>query len=319
MLKMSIEAELIRYVVNGPTMGTRWSALFFAPEGIDVAAIRSDLQAAVDQVDNQMSNWKPHSDLNRLNNAPPDEWISLPAELFGVIDAGMDIGALTGHAFDMGVGPAVEAWGFGPSQEMASDAEVQSRRVLASAAYLERDPTRMRVRKHKPMSLDLCGIAKGYGVDRLAETLEAAGLNSYLVGIDGEMRCGEGKPDGQGWAVAVERPDEHMREAGRVLEMEGCAIATSGDYRHVRARDGKRYSHTIDPATGAPLHNGLASVSVISNECMTADALATALMVMGPKKGAEFARAAGLNALFVLRLGEGPLLEEAVGPYFGQW
>lgn len=319
MLKMCIEPELTRYVTNGPTMGTRWSAIFFAPEDTNLTRLKSDLQEAVEQVDNQMSNWKPASDLNRLNAAPLDEWVSLPAELFCVIDAGMDIAALTDHAFDMGVGSAVEAWGFGPSQVLDAATQESPLRVIASATHLERDTEGLRVRKHKTMQLDLCGIAKGYGVDRLAERLEAAGIDRYLVGIDGEMRCGTGKPDGEGWSVAIERPDERMRDASRVLEMEGCAIATSGDYRHVRLKDGKRYSHTIDPATGAPLSNGLASVSVIANDCMTADALATALMVMGPDKGPRFARAAGLNALFMVREGQNGVREEAVGPCFGQW
>lgn len=298
MSKMS--TKLIRHALNGPTMGTRWSALFFAPPGFDPAPVRSALQAAVDVVDAQMSTWKPDSDLMCLNAAPVGEWRDIPADLARVLAIGLDIGRTSDGAFDIGMGDAVRAWGFG-----SAAADPQSIRAAMKAlrrpAYEVLEMNSTRVRKTAPLSLDLNGIAKGYGVDRLAEVLSAHGLRGALVGIDGEMRAMGLRPDGSPWTIAVEAPDRDCRAPHSILTLQNAAVATSGDYRHWVTVQGRHLSHTMDPRRGAPLLTSAASVTVIAPTCAQADAWATALMVMGVDAGADLARQVGLDALFLVR------------------
>lgn len=298
--------QLQRYSLNGPTMGTRYTALFYAAAPVDTAAIGASLQAAVDQVDDQMSTWKPASSLCRLNAAPEHAWVALPAELFEVLELGLAVGQESGGAFEMGVGALVDAWGFGPSGRSSSPpgAARQGQRPTSAGALLEMDRTGRRVCKRGPLQLDLSGIAKGYGVDALARCLDRHGIGRYLVGIDGEMRAFGAKPDGEAWAVAVEKPLFGERDVAGVIELHDAAIATSGDYRHWIEVDGKRLAHTMDPRSGQPLCNNVAAVTVLMPSCVLADAWATALLVLGEHDGVALARARGIDALFVLRDGE---------------
>ncbi|MBA8907919.1 MULTISPECIES: FAD:protein FMN transferase [Hyphomicrobiales] len=297
MSKMSTDP--VRHALSGPTMGTRWSALFWAEPGFDVARIRSGLQAAVDEVDAQMSIWKTDSALMLLNRAPIGAAVPIPAMLEQVLQLGVAIGKASGGAFDMGVGDAVSAWGFGPGSASQDSirAAMSARRVSAVEALAFGQGT---VTKRTAIMLDLNGIAKGVGVDRLAESLSAFGVRDALVGIDGEMRAMGHRPDAQPWTVAVEKPDPDRRAPHSVLALTNCAVATSGDYRHFVTVDGRRLSHTIDPKRGAPLLQPPASVTVIAPSCAVADAWATALMVLGPAEGSALARKIGLEALFLL-------------------
>jgi thiamine biosynthesis lipoprotein len=156
-----------------------------------------------------------------------------------------------------------------------------------------------RARRLAPLTLDLAGIAKGHGVDRMAEIARAHGVGSFLVGIDGELRAAGRKPDGGPWIVGQERPDREARALAGVIELTDAAVATSGDYRHVHEIDGRSISHTMDPRTGAPLSGDLAQVTVVADRCMVADAWATALMVAGARRGLDLARRRGLAAILV--------------------
>lgn len=301
---------------SGPTMGTRWSARFQAPKGADVRAIAAALQAAVGAVDDQMSNWKTDSDLSRLNRAQPDAWTPIPAALATVLARALEIGAETGNAFDIGVGALVDAWGFGPAgvaRPQHLPHAVQPRPPIGE--LLEVDVAGGRARKLGAVTLDLCGIAKGFGVDELARVLDGLGIASWLVGIDGELRARGTRPDGAAWAIALESPQDERRAAMGVIELQDAAIATSGDYRHWARIDGQRISHTMDPRGGAPLRSPLASVSVVAPRCMDADAYATALMVLGEQGGAALARRLGLDAFFVVR--EGDTLRATGTGFFG--
>ena len=194
----------------------------------------------------------------------------------------------------------MSAWGFGLAEASPDRirSAMQARRTPAHDA-LELNGNR--VRKRVPIALDLNGIAKGYGVDRLAGVLGEFGFRSGLVGIDGEMRAMGVRPDGEAWMVAVEKPDPERRAPHSILSLRDCAVATSGDYRHWVEVRGRRLSHTIDPARGAPLLEPPASVTVLAPTCAEADAWATALMVLGEDKGGELACQLGLDALFLLR------------------
>ncbi|MDE2402228.1 MAG: FAD:protein FMN transferase [Burkholderiales bacterium] len=292
-------------------MGTRYSAVFFAPAVTDLATIGAALFAAVDQVDRQMSTWKSDSDLNRLNAAPAHQWHVIPAELLAVLDAAVRVGIESQGAFDIGVGQLVNAWGFGPTG-LQPDAQqilaLRQRTHRAASDVLEIDLAHQRVRKKEAMTLDLSGIAKGYGVDALARALDGLGIHRYLVGIDGEMRAKGSKLDGQPWAVAIEKPVRHVREVMGVMDLADAAIATSGDYRHWVEVAGKHFAHTMDPRNGRPVDNHLASVTVVMSSCMLADAWATALLVMGAPAAMELAQQQGMTVLLVVR--EGDAFEE---------
>jgi FAD:protein FMN transferase len=307
--------ERARVALNGPTMGTRWSALFFAEPSFDTGAVQAALQVAVDEVDAQMSTWTPDSDLMRLNAAPVGDWVAVPERLTEVLLLGLEIGLATNGAFDIGMGDAVTAWGFGPRAAVPERirAAMAARRRSAHDVLEIDGPN---VRKFAPVALDLNGIAKGYGVDRLAETLHDHGIADALVGIDGEM-CAMGlRPDGEAWTIAVEAPDAARRTPHSILALQDAAVATSGDYRHWVEVQGLRLSHTMDPTRGAPLIASPASVTVVARTCAKADAWATALMVLGPEAGAALARKRGLDALFLLRDDEGNARGVGVGRLF---
>lgn len=290
--------------ISGATMGTRYSARFAAPPQADLGGLAAALEAAVTAVDRQMSNWRADSDLMRLNQAAPDRWVPIPTELASVLSRALEIGRETGNAFNIGVGDLVAAWGFGPP---AARAPQRPAAVPCPPAHqlLELDLPNGRARKQGPVALDLCGIAKGFGVDEMARVLDAQGLGAWLVGIDGELRTRGSRPDGSAWAIALEAPRDDLRTAMGVVELADAAVATSGDYRHWTWVDGQRVSHTMDPRRGAPLCGELAAVTVIAGRCMDADAYATALMVAGEGDGLRLARQLGLDALFVSREGDG--------------
>ena len=300
-----------RLALHGPTMGTRWSVTCDAAPDTDVQALQTALAAAVQQVDAQMSPWLPGSDLNRLNHAPVGAWVTLPAEILEVLVCALDVCRLSAGAFDPAAGALVDAWGFGAVRD-APDAEAI--RTATSATPVARIPTyealeldsgMLRARKHAPMHLDLCGIAKGYAVDRMADVLRQNGVPHALVALDGELRAVGGQADGQPWAVAVESPETGRRSVHSVVELQDLAVATSGDYRHYLQVGDARLAHTMDTRRGAPVRNEVASVTVLARQCMHADAWATALLVAGPGEGLALAQRMGLEALWMLRRGNG--------------
>lgn len=300
--------ELRRYSLNGPTMGTRYSAVFFAAPDFDESAIGANLFAAVNTVDRQMSNWKPDSDLNRLNQAPKDQWVCLPDSLISVLSCALGVSRQSQGAFDIGLGDLIDAWGFGPGDTRVDAQRINALKTqarLCAADVLDIDPAHHQVRKRAAITLNLSGIAKGYGVDRLAHCLETFGIKHYLVGIDGEMRARGAKPGGQPWSIAIEKPLRNVREIMGVMELNDAAIATSGDYRHWAEHHGKTYAHTMNGALREPSCNQLAAVSVVASSCMLADAWATALLVLGETAGIELARKRAMDALFVLHDGQG--------------
>lgn len=313
MSKTSTEPSLAaahRVALSGPTMGARWSAVFHAASIAASLADRDDLgralQAAVDEVDRQMSTFRADSDLSRLNAAPVGAWIDLPAETVAVIDAALAIGEASGGAFDIGVGDLVAAWGFGADAGKDFDKDFDkdfgrggSLSRFPALRALDLDVPGRRARKLAPLRLDLSGIAKGYGVDRLGAVLDAFGVASWLAGIDGEMKARGSRPDGTPWAVGHERPLAGRRELIGVLELTNVAVATSGGYRHRHELGERTVTHTMDPRTGEPLDNEVAAVTVLADTCMAADAWATALLVRGLDEGTALARRLGMSALFV--------------------
>jgi thiamine biosynthesis lipoprotein len=311
--------DLSRSVVTGETMGTQYSVTLYAQKDIDIQAIEVALFTTIDLVDQQMSTWKPNSDLMRLNGAAIGDWVSIPTELMQVLVAALEIGRATNGAFDITLGDLVNAWGFGAKNKTPDISEIKNRLgQIQTPAFdaLELDINLKRARKLKPVQLDLSGIAKGFGVDQMLSCLKGFGIKNALVSLDGELKaCGQ-IPENEPWAIALEKPDYQIRAPMGIVTLDNVAIATSGDYRHWVDVGETRLSHTMDRHSGGPLKNCLASVSVIAENCMEADAWATALMVMGEVAGPALARANGMEALFILRE-QNDLKQVPVGEAFG--
>jgi len=291
-----------RVAINGPTMGTRYSAVFYALPGVDLDAIGRALAESVTEVDRQMSTWKPDSDLMRFNGAAVGEWVALPDRLLAVIEAGLDVGRATDGAFDIGLLDLVEAWGFNDHAHVPDPAAIaRLATTIRRPAHeiVELDRRAGRAIKRAPIRIDLSGIAKGYGVDRLAETLVCFGIEHFLVSIDGELRAAGGKADGTPWRVAVEQPDPARRDVAGVVELADGALATSGNYRHRAVLDGRSFSHTMDPRTGRPVPDLVNSVTVRAPTCMLADAWASAVMVMGESEADPLLAERGLSAMTI--------------------
>jgi thiamine biosynthesis lipoprotein len=289
--------------IGGETMGTCWSLRFVARSGFDTGLLAQRCQDALDRVVNQMSNWLAGSDLDRFNRARPGSWHSVAPDFFRVIRAGLEIAESSGGAFDPTSGPLVDLWGFGPAparREPPSPAEIADAMLRAGWQQIVLDRAARRIFQPGGVAFDLSGIAKGYAVDLLADTAAALGVTHVLAEIGGEL-VGRGvRPDGQPWWVEVELPPGAVLPPTRIA-LHALAVATSGDYRRFFDHDGRRYAHSIDPRTGRCVDNGVASVTVLHQSCMVADALATALHVLGPEEGMAFATDQGHAALFTLR------------------
>jgi thiamine biosynthesis lipoprotein len=290
-------------------MGTSWSVRIAALPDRLSGPIEAGILAVLDRIIAQMSQWERDSDLSRFNRAPPGNWHALPPELVHVVSAALDVAARSGGAFDPAMGELADRWGFGPSGPRASIPPAGA----SGVRRIDFEPLLLRARRSGDAALDLSGIAKGYAVDAVAGNLQGLGLADFLVEIGGELRgCGI-KPDGQPWWVDLETVPDAALPPIRVA-LHGLAIATSGDYRRYFESGGRRYAHTLDPRTGMPLDNGVASTTLLHPECMLADAWATALTVLGPEEGLAVAAREGLAMHMVVREKEG--FREQLSPAF---
>lgn len=316
--------------LSGRTMGTTWQA--HVVSDADPGHLRAGIQARLDEVVAQMSTWEPDSDISRFNRAPAGAVQGLPDAFFEVLDAALALAGDTGGAYDPTVGPLVNLWGFGPDGDRDTPPDDEAiAAVMARGGWrrLALDRRTRTVVQPGGLYLDLSSIAKGYGADRVADYLDATGSEAWLVEVGGELRARGRKPGGEAWRVAIERPAPDDRDdggmaggplpqlSGIVLEAEDLAIATSGDYRHYFETADGRFSHTIDPRSGRPVSHGLASVTVLHPSCMQADALATALTVLGPEAGYRYAADRGLAVLFFVHAGDG--FERRMTPAFERY
>ena len=271
-------------------MGTSWSAQIVDPP----AGCAKAIEAVLARIIAQMSNWEAASDISGFNRGVIGAWTPLPADLLTVLRAGLDVARLSAGAFDPAIGYVVDQWGFGPGVS------------TAPAMPPPRPPWQcievdgVKARRTANVALDFSGIAKGFAVDAVAAELRAMGIANFLIEIGGELRGDGIKPDMQPWWVDVEAPPGLAVPTLRVA-LCGLSIATSGDYRRYRMDGDQRLSHSIDPATGAPIASGVASVTVLHDSAMLADAWATAITVLGADRGMALATRNGLAARLVLR------------------
>lgn len=299
--------------LSGQTMGTTWAVkvvgLPCAPEEAQRA-----VSQALEGVDLAMSTWKRESELSSLNRHQGPTPFPLSAATREVLALALQVSELSGGAFDVTVAPLVDAWGFGPPGAREPPDPAALARLREAVGYRQLNLSDAGVSKaQEQVQVDLSAIAKGYGVDRAAQALETLGARRYLVEVGGELRARGLNLEGVPWQVGVERPDPSGRFVQRVVPLLDAALATSGDYRNFFERGGRRFSHTIDPRTGRPIAHALASVTVVADTCARADALATALNVLGPEEGLALARREHLSAWFLSRLADGGLKEEGTG------
>ncbi len=294
--------------LDGGTMGTTWRVRLVLGERDPLEPHRAAVEARLAVLIGALSNWEPDSALSRFNRWPVGTGQTLPRTLVDGLVAARDVHAASEGAFDPTVGRAVSAWGFGPPID---DRDLP---LVADFAAIEIDAEGLRARRRAEVLVDLCGIAKGYAVDDLSRLLAARGCPHHLVEIGGELRGSGVKPDGLPWWVDLESPPDHdVREAPLVAALHGLSIATSGDYRRVVERGGRRHAHTIDPRTMRPVEEAAASVTVLHAACMRADAEATAITVLGIERGLAYATHRGLAARIVERRDTGLVAHHSPG------
>lgn len=275
-------------------MGTSWSAHLVGPPAHCLPVIEDVLARIIDQ----MSNWEAQSAISRFNRAPVGQWMTLPLNMLTVLRAGLEMARLSDGAFDPAIGHLVDQWGFGPAS------------LPRPAPLLDRSPWQAialegeKARRLADIALDFSGIAKGFAVDAVAAELRALGVANFLIEIGGELRGDGVKPDMQPWWVDVEPPPGLAIPVLRIA-LCGLSVATSGDYRRFRMDGEARLSHSIDPVRGTPIAPGVASVTVLHDSAMWADAWATAITVLGAEQGMALATRHTLPARLVLRTRDG--------------
>lgn len=311
-------------VFSGSIFGTSYTVRVVPAGAIDEAR-RLQLEDAVEQalqaVDAAMSTWREDSEIERFNRSGVEPFPASPA-LLEVVAAAIDVSTRSDGAFDVTVGPLVEAWGFG-ARAVSDDPgpDVLDRlREVTGFRRLEIDQGAGTLRKQVPgLELDLSAIAKGYAVDRAAAALGTLSEDRFMVEVGGEVVARGLAPGNRRWRLGIEVPDPSLRAVHTVVELENAALATSGDYRNFRVDErGRRLSHTIDPRRGRPVEHTLASVSVVASTCLEADAWATALNVLGPIEGLATAEREGVAALF-LEHGESGAWIETSTPAFDDY
>ncbi len=296
-----------RVHLSGETMGSTWNVKL-DPAGQPVERVGEAVRAALAGVDARMSWFRPESELCAFNSAAAGVPVPLSPELFAVLAAAQDVSRWSSGAFDVTVAPAVETWGFGVNRQRRVPAaeQVAAQRGKVDWRALELDPAhRIASKGRQGLQVDLGGIAKGYGVDAVATALEGLGVAHYMIEVGGEVRTKGVNAASEPWQIGIEEPDAAPQRARHIVPLSGRAMATSGDYRIYFEEGGRRYSHEIDPTTAAPIAHRLCSVTVVADDCMRADGLATALIVLGPDRGFELAERSGVAAQFIERSAPG--------------
>jgi FAD:protein FMN transferase len=280
-------------VIQGMTMGTNYSITLGIQSEFSTVELQDEIDTLLDSINQKMSTYIDDSELSKINQSNSHEWLEISPELFAVFSSALEISQLTGGAFDITVGNLVNLWGFGPDEMhsiIPDDESIESAMLTSGYHNIELLTQPYAIKKlNSDIYIDLSGIAKGYAVDKVSEYLDEKKISSYLVDIGGEIKAQGEKQDQQPWRIGIEKPLVEAREVQRIVTLVNEAMATSGDYRNFFTKNGIHYSHTIDPRIGHPIRYNLLSVTVLDQSAMVADALATALLVMGPEDSIRFA------------------------------
>lgn len=297
------------FVYHGKTMGTSFSIkVSRLPDNVKQKQLKGQIDSLLDEINQSMSTYIKTSEVSQFNYSKSTKWINVSHDLFNVLVVARRTSELTQGAFDITIGPLVDLWGFGPDLRTYQQPEknkIQLRLNQIGYKKLLIDEETQKIRKIVPeLHLDLSAIAKGYAVDKVAELLEKKQISNYLVEIGGELRLKGKNISGKPWRIGIEKPVVENRLLQKIVPVTDIAMATSGDYRNYFEVDGVRFSHTIDPRTGSPIKHQLASVTIFKDNCMEADALATSVMVLGPKNGFQFVEQHHIAAYLLIKTGD---------------
>ncbi|OGQ26107.1 MAG: hypothetical protein A3I75_07315 [Deltaproteobacteria bacterium RIFCSPLOWO2_02_FULL_50_16] len=294
--------------LQGWTMGTEYHIVLPDPGAQDLEGLKDAITARLEEINQIFSTWREDSEVSKINQGPYGKWIPISEELDVVLRHSLQLSKKTGGAFDVTIGPLVNLWGFGPYEEFLPPSPEEIQEARRSVGYEHLTLGKRRLQKTLPhMYLDFSAVAKGYGVDAIARLIEGHGLSHYSVEIGGEVVVKGLNPRRRPWTIGIETPTEgapYGADFISALSLGHGAIATSGSYRIYREEDPQKGSHIIDPDTGEALQTDLVSVTVQAPTCLEADALATALMVMGAEKGLAWVeKQPGIEALFLVKKG----------------
>jgi thiamine biosynthesis lipoprotein len=292
---------------GGPTMGSRYSVKYLrGDKGPTVEQAQAATEAILAEVDQQLSTYRDDSLIAQFNAMPANSCQPMPAQLLALVAFAEQLSVQSAGAFDLTLEPLLNLWGFGPQssiQQVPTAAQIAQ--VSERVGYQHLRVDGQLLCKDADVAVDFNSIGAGYAVDRISARLAELGVSSYLVEATGELKAQGQKPDGSAWRIAIEAPLEHQQVAEKILSLDGYGVSTSGDYHNYFERDGLRYSHSLDPQTGAPIRHTLAQVTVVDRSVQRADGLSTLLMVLGPELGLQFAEREGIAALFVSRAPQG--------------
>lgn len=308
LLVASCGGEPALWKISGDTMGTQYHISALPPKRFDRQAGQKDVDAILAAFSRITSTYIPDSEVNRLSAFPLDENRDISQILSDILLISMEVSWITGGAFDVTVSPLVELWGFGAErreQGVPDASAIAAALEYVGFQYLQLDFTEPKIKLTKPVTIDLSGVAKGYGVDMVAQWLERQGIQDYLVEIGGEIRAAGKSPRGDEWRVGIEKPAGLSAGVERAIRVSGVGLATSGDYRNYFEKDGQRYSHTLNPKTGYPITHKTASVTVVAETSAYADALATGFLVLGAEKSLALAETHGIAVYLIEKSDEG--------------
>lgn len=299
--------------LKGKTMGTTYNVkLAPAANQPDLDLLSARIDESLKAVDHLMSTYRATSDISQFNADQANAPRSVDAATAEVVQSALAIAGMTGGAFDPTIGPLVDLWGFGPGGargELPGAGEITAAMAHVDYRQIALDG-RTIAKAGAGTRLDLSGIAKGYGVDVVAGLLDAEGVENYLVEVGGEVRTRGAPGEDRAWRLGIEEPTDTDRDVYKVVDLKRQALATSGNYRIFFEAGGQRYTHIVDPRSGRPVTHALASVTVLAPTTIEADALSTAMLVLGPEDAMAFARAHEIAA-FLIERRDGVLVESA--------
>lgn len=301
---MACKPSDLVFEISGSTMGTTYNVVAIDPsQRLTKTEVRAAISRALADVNAQMSNWDPSSEISRFNALADTAPRRISPALADVMQAAESVYYASEGRFDTTMGPLIELWGFGalgarhrPDEGAIAAAQIRSghRNTLRLG-----DGSMRKVQSDAQVYL--AAIGKGYGADQVGRELAALGIKDYLIEIGGDLYAAGHNPDGLPWQIGIETPDSGNRSVMGVIGVSGLGLASSGDYRNYFEEDGRRYSHVIDPATGYPIEHRTASATVLAENAMLADAWATAMLILGQDRGLEIAESQNLAVLFVER------------------
>ncbi len=302
------------YLIQGRTMGTIYRIKVVSASPAEIVGLKDRIETRLAEINASMSTYQKDSEISRFNQLQQaHQPIQISDDFYRVMTAAQTIYRLSKGAWDGTVNPLVDLWGFGRTgrrRDLPSEKEIKTLLPEIGFDNILIGPDRALAKKKGSITLDLSSIAKGYGVDQIAEVIQQADINDYLVEIGGEIYASGRRPDGKLWRIGINRPrkDAGVADVYKIVDLDNQAFATSGDYRNFFEVDGIRYSHIIDPRTGFPVKNGVVSVSIIADNCTLADGLATAVMVMELEQGLYLInRLKGVEGLIIIEKPDGSL------------